>query len=429
MTDLSFRIAQPEDAPEIVRLINSALRPQPGKGGWTSEASLVSGERTNLDEVKKIINQASNVFILGLHNDTIVACVHVDGSTPEEAYLGTMAVEPSLQNSGIAKAMGAFTNEYASTKMGAHFLVTQILAPRPELISLSFKYGYQQTGRAFPYKGDQGIGTPKLDKLVMIELQRLSRNWVKRKLDILFSHNAELEQQLRDSFKETEHTITFADFTADNIGNYDLVIPLSLEALKFAGEMRHLLRDNGLPLPNSHVIGLLEDKYLLNRQLLEKGLAKHIPKMQGTIPFPYLLKKRIDENNNHIHKISNPADELQFASELADPSYFRQFLVPVQEHFAVNILFRNKKILCSRTIKYTYSTSTPVPGKDDIIHSEAAACTDLVMLRTLLNSIGFEGLCCIHYLIFDNRIFILGIKPVFDAGFADVLPQFVDMIA
>ena len=51
MSQLSFRQAQAHDIPRIVSLVNSAYRGESGKRGWTTEADLLDGQRTDEEEI------------------------------------------------------------------------------------------------------------------------------------------------------------------------------------------------------------------------------------------------------------------------------------------------------------------------------------------------------------------------------------------
>src|SRR4051812_3214814 len=102
MSKLNFRIASVNDAEAIARLVNAAYRPLPEAGGWTHESNIVSGNRTSAAQVEALINQS--VVILVAHGSTVVACVHIE-SKDNEAHIGMLAVEPTLQAAGVGKLL------------------------------------------------------------------------------------------------------------------------------------------------------------------------------------------------------------------------------------------------------------------------------------------------------------------------------------
>lgn len=428
MNDITFRVATLDDSADIVRLINAAFRPATGTEGWTSEASLVHGERTSLNEINRVIQQPSSAFILGLRASNIVACYHIDGRKPE-AYLGMLAVDPTLQNSGIGKAIRSYTEDYAYRVFGATSYVLLVLAPRKELIAFYKRNGYQHTGRAFAYPANMGLGTPVKKNLVMVEMHKRSPHIPGRKLNILFSHQKDWQPIISRAFEHARHTFTFADLTPANILEYDLVVPLTIADVRYLSGLRHLIPDNPIPIPSLAAIELCDDKLLFNKALTERGFGKFVPKMRNPLPYPYILKKRIDEWGVNSHIIANQEQELLFTPQLADPEYFRQIFIPGPHQYATHILFKDQKIVYSMSIKYTYGSDNPIQGKDKIKRSEVFDSPYLVLFASILSAIGFEGLCCFDYKVLDNRPFILEINPRFGASLGRFFHEFLDHIA
>ena len=66
MSQLAFRYARKADAPALVDLIERAYRGPEAAGKWTSEASLLTGPRTNLDEIITLIDREDSPA-LGMH--------------------------------------------------------------------------------------------------------------------------------------------------------------------------------------------------------------------------------------------------------------------------------------------------------------------------------------------------------------------------
>ncbi len=57
---VGFRIATPRDAPAVAALINAAF----GGDGWTSEAQLVNGDRTDAGEIARMMRDSKLAFLL-----------------------------------------------------------------------------------------------------------------------------------------------------------------------------------------------------------------------------------------------------------------------------------------------------------------------------------------------------------------------------
>lgn len=167
----TLRIATKLDVEAIVQLVNMAYRPDPDLSGWTHEADLVSGNRTNTDQVIAIMAKPDSEIIVGLQNTAIVACVHVekDGSN---CYIGMLAVNPSAQEAGIGKQMLAYAENYAVSMMEAKKFTMLVVSARSELTSFYLRRGYRKTGALLDYPLSAGAGTPKCAGLKVEVLEK-----------------------------------------------------------------------------------------------------------------------------------------------------------------------------------------------------------------------------------------------------------------
>ena len=100
MTDLLFRKAHADEAEKIAALINSAYRGNSSRLGWTSEADLLEGGRTDAEEIKRLITSGDAMLLLGLSDNTLVASVCLQ-KTGTQVHLGMFVVDPVRQNRSI----------------------------------------------------------------------------------------------------------------------------------------------------------------------------------------------------------------------------------------------------------------------------------------------------------------------------------------
>jgi hypothetical protein len=244
---------------------------------------------------------------------------------------------------------------------------------------------------------------------------KLAQSWLdpERKLSILFSTKPDWEKELVSGFALTRHEIAFGEMSPENIRSHDLLVPLTVDALERLQGMRALITDNPIPIPSMASVQLCDDKYLFNQALIEGGFGDFIPRMDGLLRFPYILKKRQGEWSEHIHVIEGARDERKHACELASPEYFRQEIVRGPYEYATHILFKQGRIACSLNIEYAFETETPIKGHDREIYKKVCSCPFLDVFASILASIGFEGLCCFNYKVRDGRPLILEINPRF----------------
>ncbi|KRD10030.1 GCN5 family acetyltransferase [Flavobacterium sp. Root901] len=142
--------ALPEDILALTALINSAYRGESSKQGWTTEANLLEGKRTNEAELTEIITNPKNTILKFTENDTIIGSVLL-AAKEHQLYLGMLTVSPELQNSGIGKKMLAEAEVFAKS-LGLTSIVMTVISVREELIAWYKRHGYADTGEreAFP---------------------------------------------------------------------------------------------------------------------------------------------------------------------------------------------------------------------------------------------------------------------------------------
>lgn len=153
--------ALPTDVMELVALVNSAYRGESSKKGWTTEADLLDGQRTDPESMMELIQKQGSVILKHTsENGTIDACVNLQ-EQENKIYLGMLTVSPELQGSGIGKKMLKASEEYAREK-GFKGICMSVISVRSELIAWYERHGYRNTGetKAFP-AGDPRFGLPK----------------------------------------------------------------------------------------------------------------------------------------------------------------------------------------------------------------------------------------------------------------------------
>src|SRR5690606_9702674 len=75
---LAVRPATPADVPAIVALVNSAYRGESSRAGWTTEADYLDGQRTDADEVSRLIAAPDSVILLCHADGELIGSVHLE---------------------------------------------------------------------------------------------------------------------------------------------------------------------------------------------------------------------------------------------------------------------------------------------------------------------------------------------------------------
>ena len=160
---MSITKSELKDVKSLNVLINSAYRGESSKKGWTTEADMLGGQRTDEEDLKTIISKPG-CMILKYTNDAgeLISCVRLE-KHGKKMYLGMLTVSPVLQGGGIGKEMMAASEKLAKEE-NCIAVYMQVIKGRTELIEWYERQGYHDTGerKPFPY-GDPRFGIPKTE--------------------------------------------------------------------------------------------------------------------------------------------------------------------------------------------------------------------------------------------------------------------------
>lgn len=171
--DAPVRFAGVSALPGVLGLVQSAYRGAPSRAGWTTEADLLDGGRTDAALVREqLVSVRDAVLILGDPRAPTACCavgVH-DG----RASLGMFAVRPAAQGRGTGAAVLRGAERYVRGRWAAAALHLSVIGVREELLAWYERRGYARTGETepFPY-GDERYGRPLRDDLELVVLRRL----------------------------------------------------------------------------------------------------------------------------------------------------------------------------------------------------------------------------------------------------------------
>jgi GNAT superfamily N-acetyltransferase len=162
----TFRAARLGDVPALVALVESAYRGEGSKQGWTTEADLLDGQRTDAEGVSDLIARAGSlVLVAEAVGDGLLACAHVE-KQGDSAYFGMFSVRPRLQGGGLGGALLAEAERIARDQWGCTMMRMTVISVREELIAWYERRDYHRTGEysPFPY-GNERFGIPRRDDL------------------------------------------------------------------------------------------------------------------------------------------------------------------------------------------------------------------------------------------------------------------------
>ncbi|MCQ4213998.1 MULTISPECIES: GNAT family N-acetyltransferase [Streptomyces] len=162
---LTFRDAVTADADALVALVESAYRGDDSRAGWTTEADILEGQRTDPQGVLDVIEDPGSRLLTVERDGAIVACCQLE-HRDDHAYFGMFAVSPALQGAGLGKVIIAEAERFVRETWGVREMHMTVISVREELIAWYERRGYRRTGKMspFPY-GDERFGIPQRDDL------------------------------------------------------------------------------------------------------------------------------------------------------------------------------------------------------------------------------------------------------------------------
>lgn len=172
---LNLRRAAAVDLPLVANLMNRAYRGSGADSSWNTEAPYLSGDRTSEAALREDIASTPEAFLLLAEGNTppqVRGCFWLEPLTPATWYLGSLTIDPLLQNSGLGRTLLASAELWAAHR-GATVIQIEVVNLRDTLIAWYERRGYHLTGetRPFPY-GDTRFGTPLRDDLSFVVMQK-----------------------------------------------------------------------------------------------------------------------------------------------------------------------------------------------------------------------------------------------------------------
>lgn len=168
-----FRIAGPADVPALHALVEGAFRGESARQGWTHEADLLDGQRTDAAALAAIVADETQALLLAEEAGALQGCVLVADKPEGRAYLGMLTVRPDLQGAGLGGRLVQEAERLARDVLGARTMEMTVIRQRRELIDWYLRKGYADTGREEPFPlDDPRFGLPKTRELVFVVLAK-----------------------------------------------------------------------------------------------------------------------------------------------------------------------------------------------------------------------------------------------------------------
>ena len=166
-----FSPASLSDIAALITLINRAYRGPAGKQGWTTEADLLSGRRTDSANLLRLLTEPNSVILTAKQQHNLLACVHLQHSG-QLAQFSMFAVEPALQNQGLGKQLLATAETTAQQLWSVDSFIMWVISRRSELLAFYVRRGYCRTGVSQSFPADSDLWQAKVADLRLELLEK-----------------------------------------------------------------------------------------------------------------------------------------------------------------------------------------------------------------------------------------------------------------
>lgn len=173
MGEIVFRAATKADIETLHALVESAYRGASAKAGWTHEADLLDGQRTDVQELSDIIADVDQRITLAFADGDLVGCVNVSDKGDGRGYLGMLTVDPVRQAGGLGRRLIEAAEQGAVSDFGSGVMEMTVIAQRKELIAYYERRGYVLTSETRPFPlHDPRFGDAKRDDLYFVVMEK-----------------------------------------------------------------------------------------------------------------------------------------------------------------------------------------------------------------------------------------------------------------
>ncbi|MBX0289567.1 GNAT family N-acetyltransferase [Hymenobacter sp. HSC-4F20] len=170
LTDLLITPATEADLADLLPLVNRAYRGDASRQGWTTEANLLDGQRTDAEELQELLRAPGATFLLArTPAGHLLGSVYLKNQVPD-LYLGMLSVEPAQQAQGLGKFLLAAAEAHA-WQQGCTSLLISVISVREELLAWYERHGFRRTGETVAFPTDTRFGIPR-QKLELLLLRK-----------------------------------------------------------------------------------------------------------------------------------------------------------------------------------------------------------------------------------------------------------------
>jgi ribosomal protein S18 acetylase RimI-like enzyme len=166
--------ATDDDLPAIAAFMNRAYRGDGAAPGWANETAYIDGDRTSANLLRQDMAASPHAHLLLWRraSGALQGCVWLEPLGNDVWYLGSLTVDPAVQNEGLGRRLLAASEDWVRAQGGRDMKMT-VVNVRDSLIAWYVRRGYHVTAETEPFPYDDArFGTPKRPDLRFAVLRK-----------------------------------------------------------------------------------------------------------------------------------------------------------------------------------------------------------------------------------------------------------------
>jgi hypothetical protein len=201
---------------------------------------------------------------------------------------------------------------------------------------------------------------------------------------------------------------------ATDLEQFDCIVPFHFNDYRVL-ETKRGLQGSKYWIPSGEIEELCKNKWKFNRRMVEMGFDELIPALYGAKDqiFPYILKKRLDEDGQNSHVVRNSDDEASIVHLLESPDYFIQAYVVGNRECSIHGLMAEGKLYYSQLVEFEMGLEYFAKGGAYHAHDVTYHGKDehIRFFLPALEALNYSGTFCLDYKMVGDRPKLFELNP------------------
>ena len=215
-----------------------------------------------------------------------------------------------------------------------------------------------------------------------------------------------------------------------NIQSNENIIITSSKQFKILEELK-LINNQQVLIPSVEVYNLCMNKSIFIHFFRNTEFEKHFPATEN-LSFPFVVKKKIEEQKATTYLIHNENDTHQYSEFLQDSTtYFKQEYILGEKEYSFHSVMFNGEICAYYCMEFVFEDILHINYKSKLLYKKRCKIENdkVLFFQKLLNHINYQGISCIDFKIRDGKIYVFEVNPRMGFNLQPYFHTFIENIS